>query len=160
MVVTGVADTLAQRQPGLIRHLVYLDAVTPLPGESWSSQHPPDTVSSRIKAAMENGGIFIPAPDSNLFGLQGADRDWVNRHQTPQPFGVYRDPLSFDAERIANLPRTFIDCTSPALPTIAVMRQRVRQAPGWQVIEFPTGHLPMISMPHELASALLDCQVS
>lgn len=160
MVITGVADTLMQRQPSLIRHLVYVDAVTPLPGESWSSQHAPETVSGRIKAAMESGGVFIPAPDANVFGLEGADRDWVNRRQTPHPFGVYRDPLSFDAERIAKLPRTFVDCTSPALPTIAAMRQRVRQEPGWQVVELATGHDPMITMPHELSRVLLSCQAS
>lgn len=158
MVITGVADVLLQRQPGLVRHLVYLDAVTPFPGESWSSQHAPETVSGRIKAAMESGGIFIPAPDASAFGLEGADRDWVNRRQTPHPFGVYRDPLSFDAERIGKLPRTFIDCTSPALPTIAVMRQRVRHEPGWRVVELATGHVPMISMPKELAKLLLNCQ--
>lgn len=160
MVITGVADALMQRQPSLIRHLIYLDAVTPLPGESWSSQHAPETVSSRIKAAMDSGGVFIPAPDANIFGLDGPDRDWVNRRQTPHPFGVYRDPLSFDAERIGKLPRTFVDCTSPALPTIAIMRQRVRQNPGWRVEELATGHLPMISMPKELARILLSCKAS
>lgn len=160
MVITGVADALEQRRPGLVRHLVYVDAVTPLPGESWSSQHAPETVSARIKAAMENGGVYIPPPDAGVYGLEGADRDWVNRRQTPHPFGVYRDPLSFDAQRVGSLPRTFVDCTSPALPTIAVMRQRVRQEPGWRVVELTTGHDPMVSLPADLARVLLDCKVS
>ncbi|MBP8175498.1 MAG: alpha/beta hydrolase [Sphaerotilus sp.] len=156
LVMTGVADALLAR--GLKpRHLVYVDAVTPHPGESWSSQHAPETVRARLEAAAQRPGGAMPPPDAAVFGLDGADRDWVNRRQTPQPAGVYQDRLDFDAARIATLPRTFIDCTAPALPTIAVMRERVRREPGWQVVELTTGHDPMISAPEALVALLLDC---
>jgi len=156
LVMTGVADALLAR--GLRpRHLVYVDAVTPHPGESWSSQHAPDTVRARLEAAAQRPDGAMPPPDAGVFGLDGADRDWVNRRQTPQPAGVYQDRLDFDAARIAALPRTFIDCTAPALPTIAVMRERVRREPGWQVVELATGHDPMISAPEALVALLLDC---
>lgn len=156
LVMTGVADALLAR--GLKpRHLVYVDAVTPHPGESWSSQHAPETVRARLEAAAQRPDGAMPPPDAAVFGLDGADRDWVNRRQTPQPAGVYQDRLDFDAARIATLPRTFIDCTAPALPTIAVMRERVRREPGWQVVELATGHDPMISAPEALVALLLDC---
>ena len=156
LVMTGVADALLAR--GLTpRHLVYVDAVTPHPGESWSSQHAPETVRARVEAAAQRPDGAMPPPDAAVFGLDGADRDWVNRRQTPQPAGVYQDRLDFDAARIATLPRTFIDCTAPALPTIAVMRERVRREPGWQVVELATGHDPMISAPEALVTLLLDC---
>ncbi|GAB1436794.1 alpha/beta hydrolase [Sphaerotilus sulfidivorans] len=156
LVMTGVADALLAR--GLKpRHLVYVDAVTPHPGESWSSQHAPETVRARLEAAAQRPDGAMPPPDAAVFGLDGADRDWVNRRQTPQPAGVYQDRLDFDAVRIATLPRTFIDCTAPALPTIAVMRERVRREPGWQVVELATGHDPMISAPEALVTLLLDC---
>ena len=156
LVMTGVADALLAR--GLKpRHLVYVDAVTPHPGESWSSQHAPETVRARLEAAAQRPDGAMPPPDAAVFGLDGADRDWVNRRQTPQPAGVYQDRLDFDAARIATLPRTFIDCTAPALPTIAVLRERVRREPGWQVLELATGHDPMISAPEALVALLLDC---
>ena len=44
-----------------------------------------------------------------------------------------------------------------ALATIAVMRERVRREPGWQVVELATGHDPMISAPEALVKLLLDC---
>lgn len=156
LVMTGVADALLAR--GLKpRHLVYVDAVTPHPGESWSSQHAPETVRARLEAAAQRPDGAMPPPDAAVFGLDGADRDWVNRRQTPQPAGVYQDRLDFDAARIATLPRTFIDCTAPALPTIAVMRERVRREPGWRVVELATGHDPMVSAPEALVAQLLDC---
>ena len=144
IVITGVAA------------LVYVDAVTPHPGESWSSMHAPETVAQRLTAAQASGGISFGPPDASVFGLSGADRDWVNRRQTPQPLGVYQDRLDFDAARVASLPRTFIDCTSPALPTIAVMRQRVRTEPSWELRELATGHDPMVSEPEALSHMLID----
>lgn len=156
LVITGVADRLQRTHPGTLAQLVYLDAVTPHPGESWSSQHTPETRRARTDAAAASAGVSFPPPDASAFGLEGADRDWVNRRQTPQPLAVYQQALPFDAARVASLPRCFIDCTAPALPTIAVMRQRVRSEPGWQVREMATGHDPMVSQPQALAALLLD----
>ncbi|WP_420473938.1 alpha/beta fold hydrolase [Noviherbaspirillum sp. ST9] len=149
IVITGLAD----RMPERIARLVYLDAVVPLPGESWSSGHPPQTQEQRRQSIAATGSI--PPADPALFGLSGADAAWVARRQTPQPGGVYDDRLQFDAARVAALPRTFIDCTSPALGTIAAMRERVRKEPGWQVHEIPTGHDAMISAPEALLRLLL-----
>ncbi|MDM7950595.1 alpha/beta hydrolase [Hydrogenophaga sp.] len=155
IVITEVADRLQHRHAGQLAHLIYLDAVVPEPGESWSSRHTPETQQARIDAAASTGGLSFPPPDASVFGLEGADRDWVNRRQTPQPFAVYQQPLHFDAAHLAALPRTFIDCTNPALPTIAASRIRVRQEPGWQVHEMKTGHDPMVSEPQALADLLL-----
>jgi pimeloyl-ACP methyl ester carboxylesterase len=149
MVVTGVADRAHDR----IGHLVYLDAVIPDPGESWSSRHTPDTQQQRRDVIARQG--VLPAADPTVFGLQGEDYDWVARRQTPQPGGVYDSPLAFDAQRVFSLPKTFIDCTDPALPTIAASRRRVRSEPGWRVVEIATGHDPMISAPQELLRELL-----
>jgi pimeloyl-ACP methyl ester carboxylesterase len=150
MVITAVADRLAER----IGRLVYLDAVVPRPGESWSSTHAEATKAQRRAAIAATG--TIPPADPALFGLSGEDAAWVARRQTPQPGGVYDDALHFDAARVAAIPRSFIDCTNPALATIAVMRERVRQEPGWQVLEIATGHDAMISAAEELLAALLS----
>lgn len=156
MVVTGAADRLLREKPGTLAQLVYLDAALPHPGESWSSHHSAETKQARIDASRPSGGLSFPPPDAAIFGLSGADRDWVNRRQTPQPFRLYQQPLDFDGARVAEVPRTFIDCTSPALATIAPSRQRVRSEPGWQVLEMATGHDPMVSEPKALADLLLN----
>lgn len=154
IVITGAADALQRDAPGTLRQLVYVDAVVPLPGDSWSSGHSAETVAARVAAAQAAGGVAIPPPDPAAFGLHGEDRDWVLRRQTPQPLAVYREPLHFDAARLAALPRAFVDCTRPALPTIAPARQRVRSQPGWQVVEMATGHDPMISEPAAFVGVL------
>lgn len=153
MVITGVADRLAATSRGRVGTLVYLDAVVPQPGESWSSTHAAETQRQR-RDEIARTGVIAPA-DPAVFGLQGAARDWVARHLTPQPGAVYDAPLQFDAQRLATLRRVFIDCTTPALATIAASRARVRSEPGWEVLEIATGHDPMVSAPGVLAQALL-----
>jgi pimeloyl-ACP methyl ester carboxylesterase len=149
MVITGAADRLADE----VGRLVYVDGVVPLPGEAWSTRNPPAVQAERRAAIAKHG--HLPPPAAEAFGLTGADAAWVERRQTPQPGGVYDDPLSFDADRWEALPRTFVDCTTPALPTIDPSRQLVRSRPGWEVVELDSGHDPMISAPADLAAVLL-----
>ena len=156
MVITGAADVLTVRAPSPLRHLVYVDAMVPLPGEGWGSGHPPEIVQARLAAAEAHGNA-LPPPDPRDFGIEGADREWMLRRQVPHPFGMYRVPLQFDGERWVRVPRTFIDCSRPAYPTIDAMRTRVREQPGWRVVEIATGHCPMVSTPAELTVHLLAC---
>jgi pimeloyl-ACP methyl ester carboxylesterase len=163
MLGTAVADRMPQR----LRHLVYVDAVVPLPGESWSSAQPSATREARIAAAEASPDYSFPPPDPKLYGLAGEDHAWVQRRQTPHPGHTYQAPLQFEPQRVAQVPRTFVDCTQPPLATIDPIRQRVRDPQLWggawaggggaQVAPLPTGHDPMVSMPRELAQILLRC---
>ncbi len=155
MVITGVADALLQRGPRRLGHLVYVDAMVPVPGEGWGAGHPPEVVQARLAAAAAHDNA-LPPPDPDGFGLAGEDRDWLLRRQVPHPFGMYRVPLHFDGDAWARVPRSFVDCTAPAYPTIDAMRQRVRQQPGWTVHELPTGHCPMVSMPEALVAIVCE----
>ncbi len=147
--VTGAADVLADA----VGRLVYLDAVVPAPGECWSTLNSPEVQAARRSAIAGTGAL--PAPPASAYGLTGADAAWVERRQTPQPGGVYDDPLPFDGAAWLARHRTFVDCTAPALPTIDASRARVRSQPGWTVHALATGHDPMISAPEELAALLL-----
>jgi pimeloyl-ACP methyl ester carboxylesterase len=149
LVVTGAADQLEDA----VGALVYVDAVVPSPGECWSTRNSAQVQADR-RAAIAATGV-LPPPPAAAFGLTGADADWVDRRQTPQPGGVYDDPLAFDGAGWAARPRTFVDCTSPPLPTIDPSRERVRTEAGWEVVELATGHDPMVSAPAELAGVLL-----
>lgn len=161
MLGTAVAD----REPaGTLRHLVYVDAVVPRPGESWSSTHGRATRQARLAAAAATPDFSFPPPDPGVFGLQDADYEWVRRRQTPHPGHTYEAPLDFDPGRVARVPRTFINCTQPPLATIDVIRTRVSDPrfwdgawlPGAKVVDLPTGHDPMVSEPAALVRLLLE----
>jgi pimeloyl-ACP methyl ester carboxylesterase len=157
MIGTAIADRMPQR----IAHLVYIDAVVPLPGESWSSTHTPATREARIAASQASRDYSFPPPDPSVYGLSGAQHEWVKRRQVPHPGHTYTATVDFDPGRVAGVPRTFVDCVSPPLATIDESRRRVRDpafwgAP-WRVVELATGHDPMVSAPGDLTRVLLDC---
>jgi pimeloyl-ACP methyl ester carboxylesterase len=157
MIGTAVADRMGSR----LKHLLYVDAVVPEPGESSASRHSPETRESRLAACAASADFSYPPPDPSAYGLSGDDHAWVKRRQVPHPGRCYIEPLSFDPARVARVPRTFVDCTSPPLPTIEPSRRRVRDpafwgAP-WNVVELATGHDPMVSTPDDLAQVLLSC---
>lgn len=165
-VITGVADALLKAGKVQLKHLVYLDAMVPRSGESWSSTHSAEVIAARVKSAKDyekiNGVAAIIPPDASIFGLGGEDAAWVNRRQTPQPLGVYLDnsdgkSLHFDEILFAAQTRTFINCNNPSLATIEVSRQRVKADPSWRWMEMNTGHDPMVSHPDALAKHLIDC---
>lgn len=160
---TALADRIGHR----LRHLVYIDAHVPAPGESPSSTHPPAVREARLAAAAASPDFSYPPPDPALFGLSGEDHAWVQRRQTRQPGRSYVMPVEFDPARVALIPRTFVDCTSPPLATIDAARARVRDPGFWggawqggggaRIVELATGHDPMVSAPAELTQVLLEC---
>ncbi len=160
MIGTAIADRMA----GRLKHLVYVDAVLPRPGESWSSTQASATQQQRMAAAQASPCFSFPAPDPEVFGLHDADREWVKRRQTPHPGNTYQAPLDFDVQRVAAVPRTFVNCTQPALATIEPSRLRAKDPKFWdgawlpnsRVVEIKTGHDPMISEPAALARILLE----
>lgn len=163
MLGTAVADRAGQR----LKHLVYVDAVVPKPGESWSSTHASATREARLAAAQASADFSFPPPDPAVFGLQAQAYDWVKRRQTPHPGHTYQAALQFEPARVAAVPRTFVDCTQPALATIDVIRQRLRDPRFWdgawqggagaRLVELATGHDPMVSEPQALTRILLGC---
>lgn len=163
MIGTAIADRMPQR----LRHLVYVDAVVPKPGESWASTHASATREARLVAAEASPDFSFPPPDPAIFGLSASQYEWVKRRQTPHPGHTYQATLDFDPRRVAAIPRTFVSCTAPALATIDAVRQRVTDRSFWdgawhsgggaRIVEMKTGHDPMISAPAEFARLLLDC---
>ena len=148
MVVTGAADQLDE-----VARLVYVDGVVPHPGQTWAATNPPAAQAER-RAQIAATGV-MPPPPASAFGLTGPDAAWVDGLMTPQPGGVYDDPLAFDGDRWATLPRTYVDCSTPALAPIEPSRQRARSEPGWEVVVLLTGHDPMVSAPAALTDVLL-----
>src|SRR5581483_3907256 len=89
--ISGAAD----RIPGRIRRLVYLDGVVLESGKSPFDAYPPQEVQSRIAAAKRIGdalAVLPPDPLPAAWGLQPGttDYDWVARQLTPMPLTVYQ----------------------------------------------------------------------
>ncbi len=154
IIITGVAD----RMPGRIRHLVFLDALILENGQSAFDMLPADIVATRRKLVIEQGGgVAIPPPPAPVLGIP-ADHPqaaWVARHLTPHPAGTYESPLTL-ANPVGNgRPCTYVVCTGADFPSVVYARKWFERQAGWRRREIATGHDAMVTAPAELA-AMLD----
>jgi len=152
IVITGVAAKAKSR----LWQLVYLDSAIVEDGESWSSAHSPQVQAERRKLAETSGGLSMPVPKAEVFGLRDPDDlDWVQRRMTPQPFAPYDQKMHWGGPVGNGLPKLYVDCTEPAYAGLAPVKQRIRANPAWKCVELKTGHDAMVSAPAETAKLLL-----
>ena len=151
-VISGVAE----RVPGRIAHLVYLDAVVLGDGESVFAQAGPELTGMLEALVAQHDGWSLPwLTDEQLgqfygeHGLSADDLRWMRRHLTAHPIATYREALTLRDPAAAALPRTFVRCTAtPSPPAVPA------GTPGWDHAEIETGHWPMITAPRETAEVL------
>lgn len=142
MVITGVAD----RVPGRIRQLIYLDAFVPEHGES----------VVRIQGARADGlmkmasnGYLVPA--------------WVRPGQlppkdVPHPVKTFTDTISLTNPQRLQLPTTYIltvaKGTAATADDFALQAERAKKK-GWPVVQLEADHNPQWSAVEALVELLL-----
>lgn len=151
--ISGVADRL----PGCVRHLVYLDALVLQNGQSPFSVVPREVADQRRKLALDSsGGVSIPVPDPSAFGVSdSSDRQWIQSKLTPHPLSVYEDTLKLSAAPGNGLPATYIAVTPYYGPTTS-SRDYAKTRKDWNYVEMDAGHDAMVTSPDPLAKILLN----
>jgi hypothetical protein len=98
----------------------------------------------------------VPAPPAEAFGVNEADRQWVNDFCVPQPIGTFTSaiPLSGARENIAR--KTYIRATGSQTPSFDRALAAARSDPSWHCHEVPCGHDVMVDMPDRLTDLLLQ----
>jgi len=151
MVISGVAEAL----PQAIRSIVFLDAFVPRHGEAVQDLTGP-AVREAALAAMQRGDIVIPPRPAEAFGVNEADRAWVDRLCVGQPIGTFTDKIALTGAvgRIAR--KSYIRAASYANPGFDRALGEVRADKTWRTYEVPSGHDVMVDMPERLAEILLE----
>ena len=142
MVVTGVAD----RVPGLVRHLVYLDAFVPEDGQSLND------LTGQVRQAVE--GWLLP-PNPSAPDTAPEDLAWNLPRRRHQPARCFSQKLLLSGAA-PRFPRSYIHCTKKVGPD--VFRQfadRFRGDPAWRFQEMDASHSPNVTAPEALAAVML-----
>ena len=149
--ISGVAD----RMPDRVAHLVYLDAMILENGQTAFGLLPKDVVAARMKLAEASGGVSIPPPPPESFGIRDpALQKTVAERLTPHPVGTYTSPLRL-ANKVGNgRPATYMVCTDPIYGPLSASRDWTA-AHGMTVTEIATGHDAMVTAPDLLADMLV-----
>jgi len=159
MVITGVADRL----PGRIRALVYLDAFVPESGQSLTDllrQALPAEVAAVFLGAFHttalenNSGLMAPIP-AEMFNIKAENRAWVDRRCVRQPLATFEVPLLLTGAGAAVPQRHYILADGWDPSPFRHFAAKLDGQPGWHVSKLPSSHDVMVDMPDELAAALM-----
>jgi pimeloyl-ACP methyl ester carboxylesterase len=159
MVITGAAD----REPARVGRLVYLDAATPVNGQSLVDVAGPVINAVRPMGQVVDGIELVlwPGPDAGLlYGVTDpADLAWMAERLTPHPWACFEQALALGNEdALWAIPQFHIVCTS-TLPT-RDRDQMARATAEGRLWDIDTGHDLMITEPEQTADALLQVAVS
>jgi pimeloyl-ACP methyl ester carboxylesterase len=155
MVITGVADRAADR----VGRLVYLDAATPVNGQSLVDVAGPIIEATRPHGQVVDGVelVLFPSPDAGLFfGVTDPDDvAWMAERLTPHPWKCFEQRLELTNEAaLSAITKYHIVCTSTLASRDPELIAKAR-AEGrlWDV---DTGHDLMITEPEAVAELLLQ----
>ena len=152
MPITGVAD----KMPGRIRTLVYLDAMIPENGKSALDVRYP---SSNHFPTPDDSGLIPPVP-AQVFNLSGEMEHWVDRQLQPQPPRTITQPIRLEGAWKQVSRKIYLRATRYEAPWFDRFLSEKSSDPAWETYSYPWGHDMMITHPDELSKFLINCSQS
>jgi pimeloyl-ACP methyl ester carboxylesterase len=151
VIISGVAE----QKGSAIRSIVFLDAFMPRDGET-VQELTGQAVRDTIAAAQERGDFCIPPRSAEAFGVNPADRAWVDRLCVPHPIATFTDKIKLAGavDRIAR--KTYVRARSYANPGFDRALEAVKADPAWRWHEVASGHDVMVDQPERLCEVLLE----
>lgn len=149
MVATGVAD----KMPGRIARVVYIDAFAPKDGQSLFDLVGPKAEGNMRSGAQKDGdGWRLPInpmpPDT-----APADVAWASPRRRPQPIKTFEQRLKIESKD--GPPRHYIYATRNGPGDVfRQFGERAKSEAGWTYCEIDASHNPHITCP-EVLNALL-----
>ena len=155
MVITGVADRAADR----VGRVVYLDAATPVDGQSLVDVAGPIIEAVRPYGQTIDGVelVLLPGPGAGaLYGVTDpGDLAWMEERLTGHPWKCFEQPLKLTNEAAFNaLPKYHIVCTSTLATRDEDLMREAREA--GRLWDIDTGHDLMITEPQAVTDALIE----
>jgi pimeloyl-ACP methyl ester carboxylesterase len=147
MVATGAAD----RAPGRIAQLIYLDAFVPQDGQALADFWPEADRRRRLESAKAGDGWRV-APNPVPSDTSVEDAAWIAKFRLPQSVRCFEQPVRLQTK--LTLPRTYIQCMRYAdQGPFAQFAARAR-AEGWRTYELDASHSPNVTAPDALMELL------
>ena len=148
LVIGGVAEKV----PGRIRRLVYLDAYIPQDNKSAFDIIPGLETIYKERALKEQGTEWLVASYTpEEFGVTNPDDiKWMNPRLSPMPWHTHDQPLRITNPKAKILPKSYICCTE-----FGNAQFKALESPAdWDYHELMKGHDVMITAPKELVRLL------
>jgi pimeloyl-ACP methyl ester carboxylesterase len=150
-VISGAAEQVESA----IRSIVFLDAFVPRNGESIEDLTGP-AVKEAIRTALQRGDVAIPPRSAEAFGVNAADRPWVDRLCVAQPIATFTDKIALTGARERIARKTYVRAKAYPNPGFDRAHDGLRSDPSWRTCEVACGHDVMVDQPERLTEILLE----
>ena len=153
-----VISSVAEQMASAIRSIVFLDAFVPRNGECVLDLTGP-AVQEGVRNALQRGDIAIPPRAAEAFGVNVADRAWVDRLCVGQPIATFTDKIALKANPSEmQLAKSYINCTEDtALPHGYPWHPRLSEKLGlFRLVQVSGSHELCFSDPARLATAIME----
>jgi pimeloyl-ACP methyl ester carboxylesterase len=150
-IISGVAEQMG----AALRSIVFLDAFVPRDGESVLDLTGP-AVREAATAALRRGDLGVPPRPAEAFGVNPADRAWVDRRCVPQPIGTFADKIRLTGAAGRIVRRAYVRAGSYANPGFDRALAAVQADPAWRTHAVACGHDVMVDAPERLCEILLE----
>jgi pimeloyl-ACP methyl ester carboxylesterase len=150
-VISGVAEAMTSA----IGSIVFLDGFMPRNGEAVRDLTGA-AVQEAIAAALQRGDFAIPPRSAEAFGVNTADRAWVDSLCVGQPIGTFTDQIVLSGARDRVRRKSYIRAKSYANPGFDRALAAVKSDPSWRTYEVACGHDVMVDDPERLTEILLE----
>jgi pimeloyl-ACP methyl ester carboxylesterase len=149
MVITGVADRLAERMSAL----VYLDAFVPEGNHDSLFSLAGPSVIETFKGASADGRSIAPI-SAEAFGVVEAKRAWVDEKCVGHPVSTTLQALELSGRYLTVPNKHYVLATGWGDAPFRRYWERFSKDDSWHVHQMPCGHDVMIDMPEEIAGLL------
>ena len=158
MVITGVADQLAER----IRRLVYWNAFVPNDGECLNDMVPPHYVELFESLMHDDGTVSLPYQIWREAFINDASAELAQSayaQLNPHPIKTFTDRISLNTDPAAmQVPKSYLNCTEDTgLPQSLGWHPHLSEKLGlFRLVQCPGSHELCFTNPQLLAEKLIE----
>jgi pimeloyl-ACP methyl ester carboxylesterase len=149
-----IIRVVADRIPGKIRSLVFVDAFVPENGKALNDYAPEFAEAFRAQALEVGQGYLIPPIPPEVFNLNAADHALYRAKTTMQPLSTFEQPFAINSPDLSVATVSYIFARDFAASPFGPFRDAAI-ARGWHTVELGGGHDLMLDQPDALTEELL-----
>jgi hypothetical protein len=113
-------------------------------------------IQDAVRAALQRRDLGVPPRSAETFGVNEADRAWVDSLCVPQPIGTFTSPIALTGAREKIARKTYIRAKGYHNPSFDRAFAAAQSNPSWHCHHVPCGHDVMVDMPDRLSELLLQ----
>jgi pimeloyl-ACP methyl ester carboxylesterase len=159
-----VATQAAARCPLWIAAIVYVAAFVPRDGQSLLDltklpEGQGDETQANLIVEGDPPVARVPDEAARQVSYGCASEEvaaWAIERRRPQPVLPFTEPVSLGDADLSAIPRSYVLCKRDRSIPPPLQRRMIRENGCDPVIELDTDHVPMLSLPEQLAAALSE----